>query len=368
MHNGGMRTGGLDVEIVEGLGPRREEAERQALDAGFHLPLSHTLAWAQSREASEALLLVLKDGNHGCRGVIALERARSRALPGHDLLRARRVGSAIAADAHAAAANALFALAHTLPRVLRVSVELFERDADRRASLALAMADVGFRTSPVPRSYVETLTLDLTPDENILFEQLRPKTRRDIRAAAKHGLEVRPVTDAALAPRLDELARETMARTNGPYHPHDWPALIALSMRHSERARIVGLFRGAVSDASALVAFSVGYGHGDHGEYNVAASTRAIDVRVPLAYVLLWDLVVWAKRWGASWFDLGGVTRSRLGDDDALGGISDFKRYFSKERVSVGEEWVLEPRPARAGLANVLSAGAAWLSGVRPRA
>jgi lipid II:glycine glycyltransferase (peptidoglycan interpeptide bridge formation enzyme) len=116
------------------------------------------------------------------------------------------------------------------------------------------------------------------------------------------------------------------------------------------------------------VAFALGFGHGDHGEYHLAGSMRAPDLKIPLAYPLLWDLVIWARRMGSTWFDFGGVTPARLGDDDELGGISDFKRYFSTTCVVVGEEWVLEPRRARAELANVVSAGAAWLTSRQVRA
>ncbi|MGQ0715412.1 MAG: hypothetical protein ACT4PJ_17070 [Gemmatimonadaceae bacterium] len=366
MRNGRMRAGGLDVEIVEGIGVRREQCEREALDAGLPLPLSHTLAWARACGDTDALLVVLR-ASESCAGVIAIERSRSRSLPGHQLWRGRRVGAAIAPEAYGAAARALAMLAQTHPRVLRVSLELFERDTECRSAFALALADVGFRTSPAPRSYSETLVLDLTVDGSALFESLPAKTRRDIRAAAKHGLEVRPITQVSLAPRLDDLLRETMARSGGVYRNHDWNALIELSELHPARLRIVGLFRSTDSGANELLAFAVGCGHGDHAEYSVAGSTRVPDLKVPLAYAVLWDLVKWAKGFGATWFDFGGVTPSKLAED-SLGGISDFKRYFSKEQMTVGEEWVLEPRKARAGLANVVSASAAWFTAVRARA
>ena len=68
-----------------------------------------------------------------------------------------------------------------------------------------------------------------------------------------------------------------------------------------------------------------------------------------------------SRRQDTAWFDFGGITAGSHGADDKLGGISDFKRYFSKEIVGVGQEWSLEPRPALNSIARGVSAGARWL-------
>jgi lipid II:glycine glycyltransferase (peptidoglycan interpeptide bridge formation enzyme) len=64
----------------------------------------------------------------------------------------------------------------------------------------------------------------------------------------------------------------------------------------------------------------------------------------------MWDLIVWAKRTGARLFDFGGITRGTHSDEDPLGGISDFKRYFSRQIVPVREEWVLNHHTRRAAV------------------
>ena len=76
-------------------------------------------------------------------------------------------------------------------------------------------------------------------------------------------------------------------------------------------------------------------------------------MKAPLGYPLLWDLILWSKRQGANWFDLGGVT---FGDKatDPLKGISDFKRYFSRTVEDLSEEWVMEVRPKRARVAGAV--------------
>jgi lipid II:glycine glycyltransferase (peptidoglycan interpeptide bridge formation enzyme) len=125
---------------------------------------------------------------------------------------------------------------------------------------------------------------------------------------------------------------------------------------------VVGLFRTDREGPEALLAFAWGCAHGDQVEYNAAASTRNPEVRLPMAYALAWDLMRWGKSTGAEQFDFGGITAGTHGEEDRLGGISDFKRYFTTMEREVGAEWVLEPRPLRAAVASAVSAGAAWAS------
>ncbi|MBD0320265.1 MAG: GNAT family N-acetyltransferase [Gemmatimonadetes bacterium] len=241
------------------------------------------------------------------------------------------------------------------PRTLRLNLEILDRDPAARARIAAVLAERGFTRSDPPNVYVDTLVMDLTPDEDALFSALHRSARRNVREAEKQGLELRPISDPALADRLDALLEETMARTGGRYVPQDWAGRMKLAAERPELARLVGLFIKDATGPESLLAFAFGCAHGDHGQYSDAASTRATDVRVSLAYPLLWDIILWAKRGGMSWFDLGGVTRGNLGDEaDPLGGISDFKRFFTRELATVGEDWVLESSSIRARLARAV--------------
>ncbi len=159
--------------------------------------------------------------------------------------------------------------------------------------------------------------------------------------------------------------REIMARTGGRHRRHDWPRLVEFCARHPGLARLVGRLHTEVSGPKSLLAFMLSFFHGDHAQYHTAASTGASCLRMSLSYAVAWDLMRWAKSQGATWFDFGGITVGTQGDpDDPLGGISDFKRFFSKQVVDVGEEWTLEPSRVRAGLARGVGKGAALLSGL----
>ena len=121
---------------------------------------------------------------------------------------------------------------------------------------------------------------------------------------------------------------------------------------------MIGLFAPNDNGPSGLLAFAWGCVNGNYVTYDAGASTRNHDLgNMPLAYAPLWDLIAWAKRIGATWFDFGGVsTTTAAPTDDPLGGISDFKRFFCERIVDVGEDWILEPRPIRAMIARTFSA------------
>jgi len=123
-------------------------------------------------------------------------------------------------------------------------------------------------------------------------------------------------------------------------------------------SRIAILRRTDVPEPEGVLAFVWGRKHGGVAEYGESGSTRADDLKVSTSYALLWDLMHWARGNGARWFDLGGITGGTTHSEDPLGGISDFKRRFSRHAIDVGEQWELEPHPARAAAARLLSRGA----------
>ena len=339
-----------------------EECERELLERGVPLPATQRLAWSSVEPGTATWFVAVVDGESTCRYGMGVRVARSRALPGHLLMRVERLDPAVDLGACEAAVQALATLARRRwPRVLRVSVELFSLDAVARARLATRLTHLGFRPVERPRMYRFTAIVDLSGDEAAIFARLHRSARRNVRTTEKSGLVVRTIDDPALAPRLDTLAREAFARTAGRYRQESWGAIIELSRRQPELSRLVGLFRQTVDEPDSLLAFEWGCMHGDHAQSIAAGSTRPSGTRTPLAHALVWDLISWAKQQGARYFDLGGITHGALGSADPLGGISDFKRSFGATVVEVGAEWSLEPHPLATRVAGALSRLAAAL-------
>ena len=351
---------GLQASLIRGLGSERDEAERDLLEAGVPLPLLHRAAWAASLSHWEPWFLLLRDaGGRACGGV-AIEKVAMRAMPGHVLLRVRRFGGGLPDEICRGALEALASLAKNVPRVLRLQVNVLSRD--RLEAIGKTLEELRFQQVRPPSSYTHTLIVDLKPTEDEIFKSFSTNARRRIRETMKHSVKSLVLTDPIYAERLAELQQAAFQRTRGDIGSEDWQGILKISSEFPNLSRIGGLFDGDDTSPEKMDAFLWICNHGDHWEYRAAGSARRTDVKIPFGYQLAWDMIRWAKASGADWFDMGGVTLAEDGES-ALEGISRFKRYFSRQVAEVGAEWILEPSPVRARIANAISSSAhRWLN------
>jgi hypothetical protein len=364
------RIDGFQLTLLRGPSATRERFERGLRDAGRGLPLPHRNSWvsAQQRPSDHWLLYVQDAAGQPC-GAVGVQMSVSRALPGHRLLRVERFGPGIPPAACAATLQVLLSLARRDQRVLRLYVESLAYEPNARVALESMLETAGFVRIPSPRCYERTLVLPLDVDEESILASFHRTARQNIRNSGKYPVRVAPVVDPGHFARVNEIAAETFARTGGRYVPvYDWAAIAAVGVGEPEASRLVGLYRTDEEGPASLLAFAWACGHGDHAHYSAAGSTRPTDGRIPLLYPLIWDLIIWAKGSGARFFDFGGVTAGTLGSEDPLGGISDFKRYFTKTLVQVGAEWAYEPRPRRVQAARMVKSASTMLSRMLSRA
>jgi hypothetical protein len=354
----------LRIELIEDRDPRRRHLEQELADRGVSLALPHRLAWRESGLGVASTFVAVKEEGDGCVAALVVARYASRALPGHFIWRVERLALRVPEDVRNFAFDALVDLTRRDGRVLRVIVELFDRDAGARERNARALATRGFQRSEVPRTYGETIVIDLDRPLDTVFSSFERSARRNVRGTAKNGLEVRAIQDTRYVPRLRQLLRETMERTGGAAPHVDWDALIRFSVAEPSLSRLVGVFKVDDPTDDSLLAFAWGCNHGEYVNYDAAGSTRNTTVRAPLAYALAWDVISWAHGLGARWFDFGGVTRGQLGGDDPLGGISDFKRFFGDTVLPVAEDWSFEPSRMRSAVARAVGASVSFLTRV----
>lgn len=347
------------TRLVRVLSPEHREFERDLLRVAACVPLQHRSAWLERFGDGSGSFCAALDHNGRCLAGFAIDVARSRALPGHQALRVERYCPAEQNETSRAMLECVCGEARRNPRVLGVSVELCCFEEAKRLVTEDLLTLAGFVRSAESRRYEHTLVLDLQPKIAEIFARLDSKARRDIRIVSRHPVEVRPIEGRIWAGRIEELRQESMTRTGGRPSPQDWSARLEFGRTSPHLARTVGLFKTDSSGPESLVAFASALSHGSYVHYDASGATRSSGLRIPMSYALLWDLIQWAKANSAQHFDFGGITLGHLKDgQDALGGISDFKRYFTKNVVQVGAEWVLEPRPFRARVARTVSAAA----------
>jgi hypothetical protein len=337
----GSITGASEIVHLRAASPEHRDVERALLAAGVFLPMRHRAA-AILAHGDRGLFVAVRDSGRWIGGVFVQER-RLRALPGHSLWRIDNLGDAIPAHVREPLLRYVFNLLRQHPRVLRFNVGLFSRDRSVHSQLGSILDSLGFASTEA-NTYTRTLALDLRSTEAELLGSFSSSVRKRLRefARLKVPVSIQQITDASLAPRMNELMRQTMARTGGRFTPVDWKGRIALARSNPELCRLVGIVNSEIEGDEKLLAFVYGCHHGMHAQYSDGASARQLG-RLPLMYPLLWDLIRWARDTGAQWFDMGGVTGGSHGDGrDPLGGISDFKRRFSETVIDVAEEWVFE--------------------------
>lgn len=322
------------------------------LDAsGTPVPLPSRPEWIRCIGSGSHVLIAADDPQGRCCAALALQFEPTRALPGHVLARAHRLGGSLVGNAGDAVFARLKSLADQSPRLLQVNLEFILRTSEDRARIGDTLVRLGFHRATELRNYQETLVIDLSGTEEALLGSFSSTTRRELRRYLQRPVELRLIQDPVYASRLNDIARETLSRTNGRYDPRDWAQRIALCEQLPAQSRLVGLFRAGREEPDALLAYAWGCAHGDHAHYDDAGSTRADDINVSMMYPLMWELVQWAKRNGCRWFDMGGALPQSATNDDLRAGIDGFKRRFSKEIVTVGSEWVYKPHPVRTGIA-----------------
>ena len=335
-------------ELLVSPGPSWRQAEEDLLAAGISLPLLYRLAWAELSPPGQYRLLTLRNNCGSLLGGVAIRVDRSRVLRGHHYLRVARFGEGMPPQAWEPMIAVLTKMVWREERVLRLSVRVFSRD--HGAEIGALLERYGFHREEQPTSYRHTLSIDLSPGEKEILAGLNKSARKNLRDADKSPLCVRAITDAKYVDRITELERMAIRRTNGTSPTQDWTSILRLSQQHPELSRVVGLFLcEETQEPEALVGFAWGCLNGTNGEYRAGGTVHVPNLKVSISHRLVRDLILWSKREGARWFDMGGVT---VGEPvwHPLHGVSVFKRHFTHHLEDVGEEWSLEPHPMRAAL------------------
>ena len=352
VHSGA--AGDWQIFVLRGGSASHARVQTELAERGVHLSFGSQHATQRLSEYSSSLFFAVLDADNRCVGGFAMQ-SRNAPLPGHLVMRAEQFGDSIPQEAAPSVLDFLRSWLGTQKKVLRASIDVFSFDDARRSRFAQLLMQRHFHRAKHVNGYVETLVLDLAPAEADLFGKLHHSARRKIRQIDKHALELRTIDDPMYAGRMNRLLLETFSRTGGDIESRNWEERIRLSNEHPDVSRIVGLFRTEAEGPNSLLAYAWGCRSGDAVFYSEAASTRETgEQKIALAYGVMWDLIRWAKRTGARVFDFGGVTRGSHGEDDSLGGISDFKRYFSQQIVEVRDEWILDDHTIRARVAGAL--------------
>lgn len=212
-----------------------------------------------------------------------------------------------------------------------------------------SLAGLGFRPSPQTVQPSSTVLVTLDGGDEDLLGRMRPKTRYNVRLAAKKGVTVRRGA-AADVPAFAAMTAVTGARDGFGVHPATY------YRRAYEAFAPTGAVALLLAEyGGAALAGLMAFAYGDTAYYLYGASTDEHRNLMP-TYALQWEAMRWARERGCRQYDLWGIP-DEVGRDPApymeadpparqgLWGVWRFKRGFNGEVVRHVGAWDFAYRP-----------------------
>jgi lipid II:glycine glycyltransferase (peptidoglycan interpeptide bridge formation enzyme) len=190
----------------------------------------------------------------------------------------------------------------------------------------------GYAFMPENQYHTETLTLDLTPSEEAIFNGLKGSRRNLIRKAMKMGISVRPVRNSEEMRKFWEMYHQMCLNKEIGC----WPRKRFESVRRysqefpSQCACLIGWLNGDLVGGNIILR------HGDIAEVTRGGGSTRCSNGVPKTDLILWESILWAKRAGAKTYDFGGITPDAEKGTPEWG-INRFKMEFTRNHVSLLE-------------------------------
>lgn len=205
------------------------------------------------------------------------------------------------------------------------------------SALVARLRGGGWRFSGDQVQFRNTLTIDLTRDEDDILMAMSQNTRRKVRTAQKKGVTVRDATPDDL-PVLYALYKTTGQRDDflirpATYYEKAWRDFMHAGLAHALIAEYDG----------QPIAHVILFHFGRVCWYFYGASADVERQRMP-NYLLQWEAMRWARANGYTVYDMWGAPND-FQPDDPMWGVYEFKRGFRGEIVRHIGAWDYAPNP-----------------------
>ena len=229
------------------------------------------------------------------------------------------------------------------PGVLMIKIE---PDVEARDELVDLLEGTGWIRSTQAVQFSSTMLLDVGRSDDELLAAMKPKTRYNIRLAAKHAVEVRRGTTEDFD-RLYDLYAETSVRDGFVIRPRDyyrraWADFVEAGLAQPFLAQVEG----------EAVAGMIAYRYGRRAWYLYGMSRAVHRERMP-NHALQWAAIRWARDSGCDTYDLWGAPEAP-DPTDPMWGVFRFKEGFGARLVRLVGSWDYTARPVAYRLYSVV--------------
>lgn len=225
------------------------------------------------------------------------------------------------------AVRTFFKGAHTVARregvhTIKIEPEVLEVQSGVKSLLR----GMGFRRANYDVQFKTTMTMDLSPPDEVLLARMKPKTRYNIRLGMRKDLLITEDNSPEALRRFYELYASTAERDL--FFPRPWEYVEAAwrQMHASGRAH---LFLGK-RDCDLLGGMLI-YTLGRKYWYMFGASANHGRNLMP-NYSLQWHVMRWARSQGLTYYDMVAIPNpDNLNEQDPMWGLYRFKSGFGGE-------------------------------------
>jgi lipid II:glycine glycyltransferase (peptidoglycan interpeptide bridge formation enzyme) len=213
---------------------------------------------------------------------------------------------------------------------------LLKLEPDRWDETAFSdqLARLGFRPSPQTIQPPRTIVIDIARSDDEILAAMHPKTRYNIRLAAKKDVIVRGAQASDL-PAFNALMQTTGERDDFFVHSAEYYETAYRLFVPAGRAQLF-----VATYQEQIIAGIFVFAQGDRAWYFYGASGEAERQRMP-NYALQWAGIQWARSQGSKEYDLWGVPDEEeaaleahyLERHEDLWGVYRFKRGFGGKLI-----------------------------------
>ncbi len=179
------------------------------------------------------------------------------------------------------------------------------------------LRNLGFRPAPSIMHAEETWLLPLGGSENELLAQMGKTHRNLIRRAEREGVEIEITKKKEDIRYLDELQREAAKRHNFvPFSRKFLETEFEIFAKDNEAVLFLGKYQGEVLAAAVIIFY---------GKFAYYFQSGSRETKIPVNYLLQWEVIKEAKRRGCEIYNFWGVTAENKGN---ASGLYTFKSGF----------------------------------------
>lgn len=160
---------------------------------------------------------------------------------------------------------------------------------------------LGFRSAPMHLHGERTWLLDITPEKEVLLSNMRKTTRYLIRKAVRDGVEVFQSQKIKDVNHLYRLQKEVVSRHRFvPFSKEHFENMFKIFSKDNQASLFLAKYKEEIVSAAMIMFYK------KEATYHYAATSSKYP-KVPSSYLLVWKVILEAKRRNLKTFNFWGI-------------------------------------------------------------